>query len=291
LEEIMKIGFIGLGIMGVRMAANLQKAGYDLVVHNRTKAKADELVANGAVWADTPADAAEDVDILVTVLAHPEAVKEAALGEDGFLEVMPIDAVWMDSSTVNPSFSREMAAAAEVEGVHLVDAPVAGSKDAAAAGSLIFITGGSSEVIEKCRPLMDVMGQNVMHMGEAVGTGTSTKVLFNALLAQSMLAFAEGLALGEAMGIDRDKLMDMLIGGPVVAPFVAGKRPFIEADDYDPHFPLKWMRKDLQLATQTGYEVGAPMPSANAAKEVYALAVKHGLGDLDFSAIYKFLSE
>lgn len=287
----MKIGFIGLGIMGVRMAANLQKAGYELVVHNRTKAKADELVANGAIWADTPTDAAENVDILVTVLAHPEAVKEAALGEDGFLETIPIGAIWMDSSTVNPSFSREMAAAAEAKGVRLVDAPVAGSKDAAAEGSLLFITGGSTNDVAACRPLMEVMGRDVLHMGEAIGAGTSTKVLFNALLAQSMLVFAEGLAFGEAMGIDRGKLMDMLVGGPVVAPFVAGKRPFIESGDYEAHFPLKWMRKDLQLATQTGYEVGAPMPSANAAKEVYALAVKHGLGDLDFSAIYKYLAE
>jgi 3-hydroxyisobutyrate dehydrogenase-like beta-hydroxyacid dehydrogenase len=287
----MKIGFIGLGIMGVRMAANLQKAGYDLIVHNRTKAKADGLVANGAVWADTPADAAEGVDILVTMLAHPEAVEEAALGEDGFLEIMPVDSVWMDSSTVNPSFSRMMAAEAEAEGVRLIDAPVAGSKDAAAEGNLLFITGGSADDVAICRPLMEVMGREVLHMGEAVGAGTSAKVLLNALLAQSMLVFAEGLAFGEAMGIDRGKLLDMLVGSPVVAPFVAGKRPFIESGDYEAHFPLKWMRKDLQLATQTGYEVGAPMPSANAAKEVYALAVKHGLGDLDFSAIYKYLAE
>jgi len=285
----MKVGFIGLGIMGSRMAANLQKHGQELVVHNRSKDKAEALIANGAAWADTPADVAADVDVLITMLAHPQAVKETALGENGFLNEMA-GKIWVDCSTVNPSFSREMAETAAAHDVKFMDAPVAGSKNQAAEAQLIFIVGGDAESLAVVQPLMEQMGSRVAHIGEA-GMGTSLKVVVNMLLATSMAAFAEGLVLGEQLGVPRETLLNVIIGGPVGAPYLASKRPKIENDDYDAEFPLRWMQKDLQMVTQAAYEVGVPMPVANTAKELFQLAIRDGFGDEDFSAIYAFLNQ
>jgi 3-hydroxyisobutyrate dehydrogenase-like beta-hydroxyacid dehydrogenase len=286
----MKIGFIGLGIMGSRMAANLLKAGYDLTVHNRTRAKADLLLAQGARWADTPAAVARDADVLITMLGDPTAVEGVALGEGGFLEALPQGSLWADCSTVNPSFSRRMAAAARARGVHLLDAPVAGTKGPAAEGTLLFLVGGDLDDVARCQPLFDVMGRQTIHVG-GQGMGTSLKMVFNLLLGESMLVFSEGMALGQSLGIPRETLLEMLIGSAVVAPFVSGKRDMIEGGEYEAHFPLRWMHKDLQLATQTAYERGVALPAGNAVKEIFMLAKQAGLGDEDFAAIYRFLNE
>ena len=170
----MKIGFIGLGIMGSRMAANLQKAGHSLVVYNRTPGKAEELLAGGAAWAASPAALATQVEIVFTMLAHPEAVKEAALGQDGFLANLAPGRFWVDCSTVNPSFSMEMAAHARALGIHFLDAPVTGSKEPAALGQLIFWVGGEPADLEACRPLFQCVGSRIVHGGRQ-GRGASLK--------------------------------------------------------------------------------------------------------------------
>lgn len=285
----MKIGFIGLGIMGSRMARNLQKDGQELVVYNRTREKAADLVANGAALADSPAVVGEQVDLLFTMLAHPQAVEETALGEDGFLDSLDGGALWVDCSTVNPSFSRRMAAEADNRGVRFLDAPVAGSKNQAAEAQLTFIVGGEADDVEEGRPYFEVMGNRVVHVG-GQGMGVSLKVVVNSQLAMAMAAFSEGVALGKSLGIPQETLFNILLGGPVVAPVVGGKKGKFEQDDYsDVEFPLRWMQKDLQMATVAAYEAGSAMPVANAAKEVYRLAEQQGLGELDYSAIFKFL--
>lgn len=286
----MRVGFIGLGIMGSRMAANLQQEGYDLVVHNRTAVKAQPLLAAGAEWADTPADLAPQVTMLFTMLAHPDAVGEAALGEDGFLAGLPEDALWIDCSTTNPSFARRMAAAAGERGVRFIDAPVAGSKEAAAAAELTFFAGGSEEDLAECRPEMESMGSRIVHAGET-GMGAALKVVFNHQLAISMAAFAEGMVLGQELGIEREQLFDMLLASPVVAPVAARKRSLMESGDYEVEFPLQWMQKDLHMAAVAGFESGAALPLGGAAKEIYKLAMRAGYGEQDFSAIYQFLYE
>lgn len=285
----MKIGFIGLGIMGSRMAGHLINSGHSLMVHNRTKDKADDLIAQGATWADTPAEVVQDVDILITMLAHPTAVETTAFGENGFLDVLAEGKLWIDSSTVNPSFSRRMADHAQANGIRFLDAPVAGSKNQAQGGVLRFIVGGESADVEEATPLFEAMGSGVVHVG-GYGMGTSLKIVVNYLLASAMASFAEGIALGESLGVSQATLLKVLIGGPVVAPFMAGKQAKMESGDYEPEFPLQWMQKDVHLATQTAYETGVPMPVANATKELYQLAIRDGLGELDFSAIYEFLS-
>lgn len=286
----MKIGFIGLGIMGSRMALNLQKAGHDLIVFNRSQDKADELVANGAIWADSPsAVIGQGVEILITMLAHPEAVKSYATGSQGFLPAMSDGMVWVDCSTVNPSFSKEMATLAREHHVMMLDAPVAGTKPQAANGELIFIVGGPAEAVEYATPLFEVMGSRVVHVGES-GMGASLKVVVNGMLAISMAAFAEGVALGRSLGIPEEMLLNVLIGGPVAAPFLAGKRPKIESGDYEPDFPLQWMQKDLQLATTTAYETQTSSAMAAIAKELFGNAIRAGYGEQDFSAIYAYFN-
>lgn len=286
----MKAGFIGLGIMGSRMAGNLLKKGHELVVHNRTKDKAGPLIAQGAVLRETPGKVAESVPVIITMLSTPAAVTESALGKDGFLGHFKTGSLWIDCSTMNPSFSRKMADECRERGVRFMDAPVAGSKIPAEQAQLIFFAGGEKEDVEYSRPLLDAMGKAVFHIG-GNGMGTGMKMVNNLLLAGAMAAFSEGMVLGEALGISREVLFDALLSSPVAAPFLALKKPLIESGDFDAQFPLKWMHKDLQLASVTAYECGVAMPASHAVKEAFALAARDGLGDKDFAALYSYLKQ
>src|SRR5882762_9799839 len=283
----MKIGFIGLGIMGSRMAANLQKHGNSLVVFNRTRAKAEPLLGPCGVFSDSPAKLAEQVDLLFTMLAHPDAVEQAALGANGFLNHLRPNALWVDCSSVNPSFSKKMAAKAARRQVHFVDAPVTGSAPAAAEAKLIFWAGADPADLEGIRPLLLCMGNKIVHTG-GHGTGTSMKMVINLLLGTGMAAFAEAMALGEGLGLSSKLLFDSLLPTPAVAPFLAAKRARIENGNYEAEFPLRWMQKDMHLATVSAYEAGVAMPLTNIAKEIYRLAMRDGHAAEDFSAIYEY---
>jgi 3-hydroxyisobutyrate dehydrogenase-like beta-hydroxyacid dehydrogenase len=286
----MNIGFIGLGIMGSRMAANLQKGGHSLAVHNRTREKAKPLLAKGASWADSPAALATQAEVIFTMLAHPDAVEEAALGEDGFLPHLTRGRMWVDCSTVNPSFSRKMAAAALARGIRFLGAPVTGSKEQAAQAKLVFWVGGEATDLEACRPLLQCMGNRIVYCG-GQGMGSSLKMVMNQLLGTVMAAFAEGLVLGESLGLSRQVLFEALLNGPAAAPFLSVKRERIEKDNYDAaDFPLRWLQKDLHLVTVSAFETGAAMPLTNVAKELYRFAIREGDGDKDFSAIYSYLA-
>jgi 3-hydroxyisobutyrate dehydrogenase/glyoxylate/succinic semialdehyde reductase len=284
-----KVGFIGLGTMGSRMAANLQAHGYTLIVFNRTPEKAEALLRGGATWGRTPAGAADEADVVFTMLATPEAVEAAALGMDGFLRAMRPGSIWVNSSTVNPSFARRMAEEAGATGVRYLDAPVTGSKDAAAAAQLLFMVGGDAADLEVCRPLLSSMGKRIVHVG-GHGLGSALKVVNNLLGAVSMAAFAEGSALGQALGVPRQTIFDELLGGPMVAPVVAAKRAKIEHEDYEADFSLRLMQKDLHLASISGYEAGVPLPVVNVTKEIYRMAMREGYGDQDFGSIYAFVT-
>lgn len=287
----MKIGFIGLGIMGSRMAGNLASEGYELYVNNRSKNKAEELIKDDhVIWKDTPVQVAEESDVLFTMLSSPEVVRKLALGDDGFLFHMRTDAIWVDSSTVNPSFSEEMTALSKERDIKFLDAPVAGSKDPAEKGELLFLVGGEKATVDFCAPLFQVMGKKYIHTGEN-GKGSSLKMVFNLLLGQAMYAFSEGMNLGQSLGLDQSLLLDVLLQSPVVAPFIALKRDKMEQGEYDAEFPLQWMQKDLELASQTAYEQELALPAVNVIKEIYGFAKQEGYSEKDFSAIYEFLDK
>ena len=286
----MKIGFIGLGIMGSRMAANLQKHGHELVVFNRTRSKAQPLLDNGAVFAESPANVAEQVNVLFTMLAFPDAVAEAASGTNGFLEPLKPGAVWVDCSSVNPSFSKKMAAAAAARHVHFLDAPVTGSAPVAEEGKLVFWVGGDEIDLTLIRPLLLGMGNKIVHAG-GHGMGTSMKMVINLLLGIGMASFAEAMALGQGLGLSQRMLLDSLLGMPAVPPFLASKRANLEEGDYETEFPLRWMQKDLYLASVSAHEAGVALPVTNLTKELYRFAMRDGYETADFSAIYEFMTE
>lgn len=286
----MKLGWIGTGIMGSRMAANLLKHGNEVVVYNRTKANANALLNLNAGWADSPQELAAQVDVLFTMLSTPEAVQQVAFGENGFLDSLRPGSLWVDCSTVNPSFSRQMAAAAQQRQVRFIDAPVAGSKIPAEHGQLVFLVGGDASDVDACQPFWAVMGKRVIHAG-GHGMGASLKMLVNLLLGEAMAAFSEALVLGKELGFEQNMLLETLLSLPVAAPFLAGKRQKIATADFDAEFPLYLIQKDLHLAAVTAYEHGVALPGVNAIKEAYALAMRRGLGNKDFSAIYQFLAE
>jgi 3-hydroxyisobutyrate dehydrogenase/glyoxylate/succinic semialdehyde reductase len=273
--------------MGSRMAANLQRRGYKVIVFNRTRERADALLRDGATWGKNPAGVADKAEILFTMLATPEAVEAAALGTEGFLRHLAPGSIWVNSGTVNPSFARRMADEAKSNGVRYLDAPVTGSKDAAASGELTFMVGGDDTDLEVCRPLLSSMGKRIIHVG-GHGLGSALKMVNNLLGAVAMAAFAEGAALGQALGVPRQTIFDALLGGPMVAPVVTGKRARIERDDYEADFSMRWMQKDLHLASVSGYEAGVPMPVVNVTKEIYRLAMREGYADQDYGAIYAF---
>jgi 3-hydroxyisobutyrate dehydrogenase and related beta-hydroxyacid dehydrogenases len=275
--------------MGSRMAANLQKQGCSLVLFNRTRAKAEPLLGPCGTFADSPAKLAQQVDVLFTMLADPGAVEQAALGDNGFLDHLPPDALWVDCSSVNPSFSKKMAAEAARRHVRFVDAPVTGSAVPAAEAKLVFWVGAELADLERIRPLLLCMGNKIVHAG-GHGTGTSIKMVVNLLMGNAMAAFAEGMALGEGLGISRKVLFESLLSTPAVAPFIALKQEKIETGNYKAEFPLRWMQKDMHLAAVSAYEAGLAMPVTNAAKELYRLAMMEGHAIEDFSAIYKYLA-
>lgn len=286
----MNITFIGLGIMGSRMAANLLKNNVLLTVFNRSAGPAEILVKAGAKEALSCTEAVKNADIVFTMLSTPEAVARVALSDTGFISVMKENAVWADCSTVNPSFSLLCSKKAAEHNVRFIDAPVAGSKPNAEKGELVFFTGGDPGSISEIEPYLKYMGNKIINAGDT-GKGTSLKMLVNSLLAQSMLIFSETLLLGERLGLSKDFLLDTLPGLPVSAPFTKAKAEMIRADIYELQFPLEWMHKDLHLAALTAYENNQPLYSVNIAKEIYADAKKSGFGREDFSAVYKFLSK
>ncbi|MFO1434623.1 MAG: NAD(P)-dependent oxidoreductase [Candidatus Competibacteraceae bacterium] len=286
----MKIGFIGLGIMGCRMAANLQRHGNELVIYNRTPDKAATLLERGAQWAESPAVVAAQVDILFTMLATPAAVQATALNEQGLLDALEPGSLWVDCSTVNPSFTRQMAEQARRRQIRFLDAPVAGSKVPAEQAQLLFLVGGEAADIEVCQPLFQAMGRQVIHVG-GHGQGTALKMVFNLLLGETMLAFVEALTLGQSAGIALDTLLEALLNAPLASPVLKAKRTLFETGDFAPEFPLQWMRKDLQLASTTAYENGIALPAVNLAKEIYGLAERQGLGPQDFAAVYRWLRQ
>ncbi|MFP4573558.1 MAG: NAD(P)-dependent oxidoreductase [Desulfobacterales bacterium] len=287
----MKIGFIGMGIMGRRMAANLASAGYDLRVYNRTKIKPLPFAClKNAQWMESAKDVAAASDLVFTMLSTPEVVYEVAAGADGFLNAMSAGSLWVDSSTVNPSFSKQMAVLCEEKTIRFLDAPVAGSKQPAEQGELVFLVGGDASAVDECAPLFETMGKKYIHAGEN-GMGTSFKMVFNLLLGEAMMAFSEGLLLGESLGLSREKMLDVLLQSPVAAPFLQGKRKKLEDADYEPEFPLQWMQKDLHLAAQSAFEQNRALPALNGIKEIYALGKQNGWAEADFSGIYEFLRQ
>lgn len=281
----MQIGFIGTGLMGSRMAKNLINAGHNLTLFNRTEAKALQLEGPNATVAKSPGAAAIDKPLVITMLSDPLTVREMA---NTFLPFMKQQSLWMNCSTIDPKTARDLGQLALQYQVHYLDAPVAGSTQPAASGDLVFLIGGDEDHIRIVEPVLRVCGKMAHHLGK-IGQGSAAKMVINLLLAQQMTIFTESMQLSTALGLRQSNMLDILIGGPVAAPYLAHKREKMTTDQFEPEFPLKWMLKDIRLALQCATEQGLNLPVGQASQQIYEAAAAASWSEKDFSAIWSHL--
>ena len=278
----MRIGFIGLGTMGASMAANLQKAGYELVVHDVHRAAADPHIAEGAIWADAPRAVAEATEVVFTSLPGPPEVEAVALGEDGLLDGMRKGAACFDLSTNSPSLVRRIHAAFAARGVHMLDAPVSGGPAGARSGRLALWIGGDEAIFQRHKTVLDAMGDQARYIGP-IGAGTVAKLVHNCAGYAIQAALAEVFALGVKGGVEPLALWEAVRTGAV------GRRRTFDAlidqflsGTYDPAaFALRLAHKDVSLATQLGRELGVPMRLSNLALAEMTEAMNRGWGNRD----------
>jgi 3-hydroxyisobutyrate dehydrogenase-like beta-hydroxyacid dehydrogenase len=284
------IGFIGLGIMGQPMALNLVRAGFPATVFNRTRSKAEPLERAGAQVASTPAEAARDAEVIVTIVSDTAAVEEVICGKSGVLETIRPGAVLIDSSTISPTVSRKLANQLAGKGASMLDAPVTGSKHGAEKGELTFMIGGERQVLERVMPVLRVLGKRHVYCGQQ-GLGLAAKLAMNCILATTLEIFAEGFVMATKAGVRPETLLEIMQSSLARSAIADFKAPFVLRGDFTPYFPLKLMHKDLELAMEAAYAQNVPMPAAAAVKEVYGGAKALGKGDLDYVAVITFLEE
>ena len=282
-----KVGFVGLGIMGTPMARNLLAAGYDLTVHNRSREKAEALAAEGATVAESPKEVAESADVVVTMLPGPPEV-EAVFGE--MLGVAADDMLLIDMSTSSPILARKLAADAGEKGVGALDAPVSGGDVGAKDGTLSIMVGGSEEDFGRARPLLEVMGGTVTHVGEA-GAGQTVKACNQIVVALVIEAVSEALVLGERAGVEPSKILDVLSGGLAGNKVMEVKREKLLTRDFSPGGKSRFHLKDLGIALAAARECGVPLPVTALVNEMFGALVAGGMGDLDHSALIALLDD
>ncbi len=287
----MKVGFVGLGIMGGPMAKNLMQAGHELVLHNRTKGKADELAAEGgAEVAGSPREAAEGSAVVVTMLPGPPEVERVVAGEDGILKGIEEGSLILDMSTSSPTLARELAEQASERGVGMLDAPVSGGDVGAIGGTLSIMVGGAEEDFERAKPLFDAMGATVTHVGPA-GAGQLVKAANQIVVALVIEAVSEALVLGAKGRVAPEKVLDVLSGGLAGNKVMEVKREKFLSHEFEPGGKVEYHRKDLGIALAAGREYGAALPVTALVCEMFGALIAKGRGDWDHSALVTLLEE
>lgn len=284
----MKIGFIGLGIMGKPMAKNLLKAGYELTVSDKySKSAVDELVACGAKEAFTNAQAAAQADVLITMVPNSPQVKEALFGENGAVETLKPGSIVLDCSSINPVASREINAELAKKGVEMMDAPVSGGEPKAIDGTLAFMVGGKPEIFEQVKPFLQKMGASVVLCGE-VGAGNVTKLCNQIVVACNIAALAEALMLGQKAGVSTETIYKAIRGGLAGSTVMDAKAPMMMNRNFKPGFRIDLHVKDLGNVMDTAQSVAAPTLLSSRVLEMMKDLQAHGEGSLDHSALAKY---
>ena len=279
------VGFIGLGIMGSRMAANLRGAGHELIVFNRTRERAEAWAAeHGGTVAATPAEVGAAAEIVITMVVDGPQVRAMLLGEDGVAEGAGEGTLCVDMSTIAPTETRDIGAALAERGIHFIDAPVTGSSPRAEDGTLTIMAGGSAEDFARAQPLFEVMGKVVLHVGE-LGQGQIVKIINNAVAATNASTLAQALVVGRATGVDLDALVAVMAAGSGGSAMLDLKAGPMREHDYSTLFKLEHMLKDVRLCLEEGQAAGVPFPAAAETREVLIAAMGRGLGDADFAAL------
>ena len=280
----MKIGFIGLGIMGRPMARNLLAAGHELVVHNRSRAAVDELAAEGATPATTPAEVAQQAEVVLAMLPDGPDVEAVVLGEDGVAAGMSEGSLLVDMSSIAPATSRALAEALAARGATMLDAPVSGGEPGAVAGTLAFMVGGEAGDLDRVRGVLEVMGRSVTHVGP-VGAGNIAKLANQAIVAVNIAVLGEAAVLARTAGVDPAAVIDAIRGGLAGSAVLEQKAQKMLEADFAPGFRLDLHIKDLDNALATGHESGAALPLTTAVREMMTALTAAGHGREDHSAL------
>jgi 2-hydroxy-3-oxopropionate reductase len=286
-----KVGFIGLGIMGGPMAKNLMEAGHELVLYNRTREKAEDLAKEGnADVAKSPREVAEGSDIIVTMLPDSPQVREILTGEDGVLEGLKGGALVVDMSTISPVVTEELAEMVKEKGASMLDAPVSGGDVGAVEGTLSIMVGGKEEDFERARPLFDVMGKTVTHVGP-VGAGQVVKAANQIVVALTIEAVSEALVLGSRGGVSPEKILDVLGGGLAGNKVMEVKREKFLSHRFDPGFRSELHHKDLGIALAAGREYGVALPVTAIVDQMLLSMRQKGWGGEDHSALLRVIED
>jgi 3-hydroxyisobutyrate dehydrogenase len=286
----MKVGFVGLGIMGSRMARNLAQKGFQVTVWNRTQARAEELVPFGARVASSPADLASQVDAFCTCVGYPDALREVSIGPNGLLSASKRGQLFIDFSTISPELARELEAASAKRGVDFVESPMTGSKMGAERGTLVMMVGAEPGPLERAQPIFKAVGEKVIHCGP-VGTGSQVKLGGNAIIAMMLEGLCEAMLLTQVAGVSPRKLLEVVQASGFRSPYYDFKGPSILRREFEPHFSIDLMFKDLRLFLDSAAKHRVPTPAVSAVKETYQLARAQGKGELDIGAVVTALED
>jgi 3-hydroxyisobutyrate dehydrogenase-like beta-hydroxyacid dehydrogenase len=284
----MKVGFIGLGAMGSGMARNLIKAGHDVTVYNRTRSRADELKPDGAIVADTAAQAASGAEAVFTMLADDHALEEITFGAGKLLESLPAGSVHLSASTISVRLSRRLTAAHRERGQHYLAAPVFGRPDAAAAAKLFVVAAGPQSQIERCQPLFSAIGQRTFVAGAKPPMANVVKLAGNFLITTMIEGLAESFALARKSEVDPGQMLEILTGSLFPAPIYKNYGAMVAHEKFEPvGFKLKLGAKDNRLVLSAAEEAGVPMPIASLVRDQFLAAMAQGMAEDDWAAVSK----
>lgn len=279
-----KIGFIGLGIMGLPMSKNLIKGGYTLNVFNRSKKPIDELASLGAKACSSPKEVASISDVVITMLPDSPDVQEVVLGRGGLIEGIRTGTTVIDMSTIAPSVSISIAKLIEAKGSSMLDAPVSGGQKGAIDGTLSIMVGGKKEVFDRCLPILNAMGRVVVLVGDN-GAGSTVKLCNQVICAINIISMCEGITLCKKSGVDVAKMIEVVSAGLGASNILSNLAPKIIKGDLEPGFKLKLQQKDIRLALQLADELKAPLPASGLAHQIFRIAESKGLGEKGTQAL------
>ncbi len=283
------LGFVGLGVMGSRMAKRLLNSGHAVTGHNRTKGKAKWLLDAGMKWGETPRAVAQAAEITFSMVANTDALRAVAFGPDGVLAGLDAGKIFIDMSTVSPAASRDLAAQVAAKGAQMLDAPVSGSVSTLEEGKLSIMVGGDRSAFERARPILEAIGPKVTHVG-GNGLAVSMKIATNLSLAVQMLAFSEGVLLAEKSGIARETAVEVLLNSVIASPMVKYRGPFVLKMPDEAWFDVNMMQKDLLLALGMGRSLDVPLPTTAVTNELLTAARAMGYADKDFAVLFETLA-
>ena len=283
------LGFVGLGVMGSRMAKRLLDAGHSVTGYNRTKPKAQWLLDAGMKWADSPRAAIESSEAVFSMIANNSALRAVTEGKEGILAGLSTGKIYIEMSTVSPAAIREIAKQVEAIGAEMLDAPVSGSSITLEEGKLSFMVGGKPEVFEKVLPYLQAIGPRAIYVG-GHGLAAAMKVATNLSLAVQMLAFSEGLLLAEKSGIARATAAEVLFNSVIASPMVKYRGPFVLNMPEEALFDVNMMQKDLLLALEMGRQLDVPLPTTSITNEFLTTARAMGFAEKDFAILFEVLA-